>query len=264
MRRTISRQRPVDRTIPAGTPPSSVPIAGAPVIGITPTDADVDKASAVPQCVSPTTGVRVVYNVKAPSKRARVVINRPDPRTINVTCPVHYSSVISVRADIAGRVAYIKDCRSGAVNLNIAHVVNRTTRRNRLYGIGDAVGDDPGPFRPRPNEPYGIVANVVLAADLEYRRIRVRRVLNVRAGNVLELRIAVVAHFCLGIAACDRGGLRNLRIHHCVVRLVRSRHRSECVSNRRSRSDLLEGRRELIAALVSPGPVQRFTAEPAS
>jgi len=168
VRGTISRQRPVDRTIAAGTPPSSVPIARAPVVGIAPTDADVDKACAVSQRITPAAGVRVVHNVKAPGKRARIVINRPNPRTIDVACAVHHSSIVSVRADVAGCVTHVNNRRSSAINLNIAHVVNRAARWNRFYGIRNTVGDDPRAFRARSNEPYSVVANVILAGDLEH------------------------------------------------------------------------------------------------
>jgi hypothetical protein len=169
VRRTISWQRPVDRAISAGAPPPPIPIAGTPIIGITPTDADVDKACTVTQRIAPTARVRVVDHMKTPSKRTWIVINGSDPGTINVARSVYDGAIVSVSADVARRVAHVNDRGSGAVDLNVAHIVNRTARRNRFDRIGDAVSDDPRPFGARSNEPYGIVANVVLATDLENR-----------------------------------------------------------------------------------------------
>src|SRR5579863_4885619 len=165
MRRAVARTRPVHGTVTSRSPPASVPVTRAAIISISPADADVDEAGAVSQRVAPTSRIRVVNNAESPGERTWIVINRPNPLTIHIARSVNHSSIISVGANVAGRVSHVNDLGSCAVNLNVAHVIHRTARRNCFHGIRHAVGHNPRPLRPRSDEPYGVVAHVILAAD---------------------------------------------------------------------------------------------------
>ena len=169
------------------------------------------------------------------------------------------------RAEVAGRVAVVHFVRRRTVHAHECHVVQRRTR-------GDAINDRRHARRHNPwavgrgrHKPHTVLHAVIrVRVHTNDRRRAIDRVIQRRAFDPSELRLAVVGHRRRRFVAADRGGLRNRVGDDRFSCLGRARHGNQCVGLRMIWWNLREVGRQALVGCERPRAGQRLRFEPAA
>jgi hypothetical protein len=139
---------------------------------------------------------------------------------INIDSAVNNRAAINITADISRCVADINDFRRIGINIDIFHVVNRTTRRNRVYHLRHCYAYLPRSPVAASNKPYPIMPAVVVVAIADYRVGGIDSIVHVCAFYLFKFRITVIYYHFFAFTAFDSCGLRNVRLEYGLLGLL--------------------------------------------
>ena len=228
-----------------------------------PARADAQEAGTVALPKAPPAQPGVVVRVKTPGEAPRDVVMPAPPGAVPVSGSVDDRTVVGITAQVSRQVAHVNDVRRGIVDVDIAHVVHGAVGRNVFNSKRPGIADAPRPLGVVGDVPDSLIARVVAAIGEDHLRVGVHGILEIRALDPLELRLAVVGRLEAAVAPLDRARLRYFRIGDRVLRLIGARDARQDVSLGRIRRHAPEALGQLVPSDEGPGPIRRLGAEPA-